>query len=71
MTSSEQTLTQPRQGLPHGGQHVDRRIDPDEAAALASSSLPSLPLTAAERQSGTATLVVQSPGNKESEGGTE
>jgi sulfate adenylyltransferase len=48
VTSSEQTLTQPRQGLPHGGQLVDRRLDPDEAAALASSSLPSLPLTAAE-----------------------
>jgi sulfate adenylyltransferase len=48
VTSSEQTLTQPRQGLPHGGQLVDRRLDPDEVAALASSSLPSLPLTAAE-----------------------
>jgi sulfate adenylyltransferase len=48
VTSSEQTLTQPRRGLPHGGQLVDRRLDPDEAAALASSSLPSLPLTAAE-----------------------
>src|SRR5215204_2761726 len=48
MTSSEQTLTEPRHGLPHGGQLVDRRLDPDEAAALASSSLPSLPLTAAE-----------------------
>jgi sulfate adenylyltransferase len=48
VTSSEQTLTQPRRGLPHGGQLVDRRLDPDEAAALASSSLPSLSLTAAE-----------------------
>src|SRR5829696_3412586 len=48
MISSEQTLTEPRHGLPHGGQLVDRRLDPDEAAALASSSLPSLPLTAAE-----------------------
>jgi sulfate adenylyltransferase len=48
VTSSEQTLTQPRRGLPHCGQLVDRRLDPEEAAALASSSLPSLPLTAAE-----------------------
>jgi sulfate adenylyltransferase len=48
VTSSVQTLTQPRRGLPHGGQLVDRRLEPDEAAALASGSLPSLPLTAAE-----------------------
>jgi len=45
---SEQTLTGPRGGLPHGGQLVDRRLDADEASALASSPLPSLPLTAAE-----------------------
>ena len=48
MTISEQTLTGPRGGLPHGGQLVDRRLDADEASALASSPLPSLPLTAAE-----------------------
>ena len=48
MTSSEQTLTGPRGGLPHGGQLVDRRLDADEAAELASGPLPSLPLTAAE-----------------------
>jgi sulfate adenylyltransferase len=43
-----QTLTGPRSGLPHGGLLVDRRLDAEEAAALASSPLPSLPLTAAE-----------------------
>ena len=48
MTISEQTLTGPRAGLPHGGQLVDRRLDADEASALASGPLPSLPLTAAE-----------------------
>jgi sulfate adenylyltransferase len=48
MTISERTLTGPRGGLPHGGQLVDRRLDADEASALASSPLPSLPLTAAE-----------------------
>jgi len=48
VTISEQTLTGPRGGLPHGGQLVDRRLDADEASALASSPLPSLPLTAAE-----------------------
>ena len=48
MTISEQTLTGPRGGLPHGGQLVDRRLDPDEASALETSPLPSLPLTAAE-----------------------
>ena len=48
MTISEQTLTGPRGGLPHGGQLVDRRLDADEAAACASGPLPSLPLTAAE-----------------------
>ena len=48
MTFSEQTLTGPRGGLPHGGQLVDRRLPADEAAALASSRLPSLVLTAAE-----------------------
>src|SRR5215211_4511886 len=41
-------LTGPRGGLPHGGQLVDRRLDAEEAAALASSPLPSLSLTAAE-----------------------
>ena len=48
MTISEQRLTGPRGGLPHGGQLVDRRLDADEASALASGQLPSLPLTAAE-----------------------
>ena len=48
MTISEQTLTGPRGGLPHGGQLVDRRLDADEASAVASGPLPSLPLTAAE-----------------------
>jgi sulfate adenylyltransferase len=48
VTISERTLTGPRGGLPHGGQLVDRRLDADEASALASSPLPSLPLTAAE-----------------------
>ena len=46
MTISEQTVTGPRGGLPHGGQLVDRRLDAEEASALA--ALPSLPLTAAE-----------------------
>ena len=48
MTLSEQTLTGPRGGQPHGGQLVDRRLDADEATALRSGRLPSLPLTAAE-----------------------
>jgi sulfate adenylyltransferase len=48
VTISEQTLTEARGGLPHGGQLVDRRLDADEATALGSSPLPSLPLTAAE-----------------------
>jgi sulfate adenylyltransferase len=48
VTISEQTLTGAHRGLPHGGQLVDRRLDADEAAELATSSLPSLPLTAAE-----------------------
>jgi sulfate adenylyltransferase len=48
VTISEQRLTGPRGGLPHGGQLVDRRLDADEAAALGSGPLPSLPLTAAE-----------------------
>ena len=48
MTISEQTVTGPRGGLPHGGQLVDRRLDADEANVLASGPLPSLPLTAAE-----------------------
>jgi sulfate adenylyltransferase len=48
VTISEQTVTGPRGGLPHGGQLVDRRLDAEEASALASGRLPSLPLTAAE-----------------------
>jgi sulfate adenylyltransferase len=48
VTISEQRLTGPRHGLPHGGQLVDRRLDAEEASALASGPLPWLPLTAAE-----------------------
>jgi sulfate adenylyltransferase len=48
VTISERRLTGPRGGLPHGGQLVDRRLDAEEARALASGPLPSLPLTAAE-----------------------
>jgi sulfate adenylyltransferase len=48
VTISEQTLTGPRGGLPHGGQLVDRRLDAEKAGALASGPLPSLPVTAAE-----------------------
>jgi sulfate adenylyltransferase len=48
VTLSEQMSTGPRGGLPHGGQLVDRRLDAEEAATLASARLPSLPLTAAE-----------------------
>ena len=48
MTISEQMLTGPGGGLPHGGQLVDRRLDAEEASTLASARLPSLPLTAAE-----------------------
>ncbi len=40
---------QPMQsGLPHGGQLVDRRLDADEAGAVASGGLASLVVTAAE-----------------------
>jgi sulfate adenylyltransferase len=48
MTITEQMLTGTRLGLPHGGQLVHRRLDADEVASLATSSLPSLPMTAAE-----------------------
>jgi sulfate adenylyltransferase len=48
VTLTEQMLTMTRRGLPHGGQLVDRRLDADEAAALATGPLPSLRLTAAE-----------------------
>jgi sulfate adenylyltransferase len=48
VTLSEQTLIDARGGLPHGGQLVDRRLDAGEAAALASSRLPSLAVTPAE-----------------------
>jgi sulfate adenylyltransferase len=48
VTISEQTLTGAHRGLPHGGQLVDRRLDAEAAAELQTSSLPSLPLTAAE-----------------------
>jgi sulfate adenylyltransferase len=45
---SEQTLAGARLGLPHGGRLVDRRLDAEAAAELATGPLPSLPLTAAE-----------------------
>jgi sulfate adenylyltransferase len=48
VTISAQRLTGANRGQPHGGQLVDRRLDADEAAGLAASSLPSLRLTAAE-----------------------
>jgi sulfate adenylyltransferase len=48
VTIGERTLTGPRGGLPHGGQLVDRRLDPEEERALASGGLASLALTAAE-----------------------
>jgi sulfate adenylyltransferase len=46
--TNDQSLTGPRGGLPHGGQLGDRRLDAEEASALATSTLPWLPLTAAE-----------------------
>jgi sulfate adenylyltransferase len=46
--SSEQRLTTVGAGLPHGGQLVDRRLEAEEVAGLASGRLVSLPLTAAE-----------------------
>jgi sulfate adenylyltransferase len=48
MMMSDQRLTGARGGLPHGGQLVDRCLDAEEAAALASGRLPSLGLTGAE-----------------------
>jgi sulfate adenylyltransferase len=45
---SEQRLTGPRGGLPHGGVLVDRRLDPEAAAAVASAGVVSLVVTAAE-----------------------
>ena len=48
MTISEQLSAGFRVGVPHGGQLVDRRLDPEEAGGLESSSLPCLVLTAAE-----------------------
>jgi sulfate adenylyltransferase len=48
VTISEQTTTRSREGLPHGGQLVDRRLDDEERNDLDASPLPSLPLTAAE-----------------------
>jgi sulfate adenylyltransferase len=48
VTIGGQTLSGPRGGLPHGGVLVDRRLDAEEAAALAAGRLPSLALTAAE-----------------------
>jgi sulfate adenylyltransferase len=48
VTMSVQTSTGPGAGLPHGGQLVERRLDPGEVRELASSRLPSLLVTAAE-----------------------
>jgi sulfate adenylyltransferase len=48
VTISEQMVSGPRGGLPHGGQLVDRRLEAEEADELASARLPSLPLTGAE-----------------------
>ena len=49
MTISEQTSRGQRgAALPHGGRLVDRGLDAEEAAALATSPLPWLALTAAE-----------------------
>jgi sulfate adenylyltransferase len=45
----EQMVAGAGRGLPHGGQLVERRLGAEEAAALAASPLPSLPLTAAEQ----------------------
>jgi sulfate adenylyltransferase len=46
---SEQTLTGPSGALPHGGVLVDRRLDVEEAAALASGPVVSLVVTPAEQ----------------------
>jgi sulfate adenylyltransferase len=46
---SEQLLTGPRGALPHGGVLVDRRLDPEAAAGLASGRVGSLVVTAAEQ----------------------
>jgi sulfate adenylyltransferase len=48
VTISEQMVSGPRGGLPHGGQLVDRRLEAEEADELAAARLPSLPLTGAE-----------------------
>jgi sulfate adenylyltransferase len=48
MAMSERRLTGLGGGLPHGGLLVDRCLDAEEVGALASGSLPSLVLTAAE-----------------------
>jgi ATP sulfurylase len=53
----EQTATRPDAGLPHGGLLVDRRLDAGEAAALAASRLPSLPLTADPAHPGVAAVL--------------
>jgi sulfate adenylyltransferase len=45
---SEQGLTGPRGGLPHGGVLVDRRLDAGEAAGLASGGVGSLVVSGAE-----------------------
>jgi sulfate adenylyltransferase len=49
VTFSEQTLTGPRAALPHGGVLVDRRLGPEEAAALASGPVGSLVVSPAEQ----------------------
>jgi sulfate adenylyltransferase len=48
VTMRDQGLVGSGGGLAHGGVLVDRRLDPDEAAALAASGLASLSLTGAE-----------------------
>jgi sulfate adenylyltransferase len=48
VTTSDSRSTAPGGAGPHGGVLVDRGLDPDQAARLAASRLPSLVLTAAE-----------------------
>ena len=48
MTISEQMLSGPGGGLPHGGVLVDRRLDAGEATAVASRGVASLVVTPAE-----------------------
>jgi sulfate adenylyltransferase len=48
LSVSEQRLPQETGSIPHGGELIDRRLDPEEAARLATATLPSLTLTPAE-----------------------